>query len=130
MKGPFLVRGKRGIKMKRKSKRQITKKKNEFRYHNVIVINQFGKETKIRHPTYIFLEKGNIYIYVSITHSNDIENHMVIKLRKNPNPKDKCLSFWIVEIKRDTKDRFGRKQKDWKINIEDEKDIREEYKKR
>ena len=45
-------------------------------------------------------------------------------------PKDKRLSFWIVEIKRDTKDRFGRKQKDWKINIEDEKDIREEYKKR
>ena len=120
----------RGIKMKRKSKKQIVKKKNEFRYHNVVIINKLGKEIKIRHPSYIFLEKGNAYIYVSITHSKNVENHIILELRENPNPKDQRKSFWIVEIKEDTKDRFGRRQKRWRINIEDEKDIREEYKKR
>lgn len=97
--------------MKRKSKKQIIKKKNEFRYHNVVIINEFGKEIKIRHPSYVFLEKGNVYIYVSITHSKNIENYIVIELRENPNPKDKNKSFWAAEIKEDTKDRFGRRQK-------------------
>ena len=116
--------------MKKKSNQQKTKKKNEFRYHNVILIRSDGRKIKVRHPAYIFLEKGNLYIYVSITHSNKVENLITIKLRRNPNPQDKLDSYRIVGIKEDTKDKFGRREQDWSIDVEDEQDIRDEYKKR
>ena len=116
--------------MKKKSNQQKTKKKNEFRYHNVILIRSDGHKIKVRHPAYIFLEKGNLYIYVSITHSNKVENLITIKLRRNPNPQDKLDSYRIVGIKEDTKDKFGRREQDWSIDVEDEQDIRDEYKKR
>ena len=116
--------------MKSKSKNQVVRKRKEFRYHNIRIINDNGTITKIRHPSYVFLEKGNIYIYVSITHSDNVKNAIVIKLRKNPNPKDERDSYRIVEIKEDTKDRFGKRLTEWAMDIEDDKDIREEYEKR
>ena len=116
--------------MKRKSKRKMLRKKKEFRYHNIETLNSKGKKIKIRHPTYVFLEKGNVYIYVSITHSNKLKDTFVIKLRKNPNPKDKRLSYRVSIAQEDTKDSFGRRQINWKMDPEDDNDIREEYKKR
>lgn len=83
--------------MKRKSKKQIIKKKNEFRYHNVVIINEFGKEIKIRHPSYVFLEKGNVYIYVSITHSENIENYIIYRIKresKSERQKQIFLGCW------------------------------------
>ena len=116
--------------MKSKSKNQIVRKRKEFRYHNVEIVNNNGTITRIRHPSYVFLEKGNIYIYISITHSDNVENSIVIKLRKNPNPNDKRESYRIAEIKEDTKDRFNRNLKKWVMDIEDDKDIRKEYEKK
>ena len=116
--------------MKRKSKNQQIKKKKEFRFHNIELNNINGVKTKIRHPTYVFLEKGNIYIYISITHSSSVENKIVIKLRKNPNPKDNKDSYWVVDVKEDTKDTFSKRQKEWSMDDEDDADIRAEYKKR
>ena len=83
--------------MKRKSKNQAARKRKEFRYHNIDIVNQNGTITRIRHPSYVFLEKGNIYIYISITHSDNVENAIVIKLRNNPNPNDKRDSYRIAE---------------------------------
>ena len=120
----------KALSMKKKSKKQVARKRKEFRYHNIEIVNSNGTTTKIRHPSYVFLEKGNIYIYISITHSDNVENSIVIKLRKNPNPKDKRESYRIAEIKEDTKDRFNRNLKKWVMDIEDDKDIREEYEKR
>ena len=116
--------------MKRKSRKQFLKKKKEFRYHNVVTIDKRGKKLKIRHPTYVFLEKGNIFIYVSITHSKGIEGELFIKLRKNPNPKDRRDSYRIATIREDRKDTFGRRQNKWIMDSEDDKEIRELYKKR
>ena len=116
--------------MKRKTKKQIVRKRKEFRYHNIEIPNNNRTFTKIRHPSYVFLEKGNIYIYISITHSDNVKNSIVIKLRKNPNPQDKRDSYRIAEIKEDTKDRFSKRLKKWVMDFEDDKDIREEYKKR
>ena len=116
--------------MKPKSNKQKLKKKNEFRYHEVEIRRDDELLIKIRHPAYVFLEKGNLYIYVVITHSSRVKNCLVIKLRKNPNPKDKRDAFRVVEIKEDTKDRFGRREKGWRMNSEDEQDIRDEYKKK
>ena len=116
--------------MKRKSKKQVLRKKKEFRYHNIEIVNENGSITKIRHPSYVFLEKGSIYIYISITHSDSVKNAIVIKLKKNPNPQDKRESYRIMEIKEDTKDKFSKRLKKWVMDCEDDNDIREEYKKR
>ena len=87
--------------MKKKSKKAIIRKKKEFRYHKIPVKSTKGKIHNIRHPVYVFLEKGNIFIYVSITHSDHIDNTIVIQLRNNPNPNDKRESYWVAEIKED-----------------------------
>ena len=116
--------------MKKKSKKQKVRRKKEFRYHSVEVINKRGTVKRIKHPSYIFLEKGNIYIYVSITHSNNVKDVVVIKLRKNPNPKDKRESYRTFEAKEDTKDKFGKRLRKWSMDPEDDDEIRKEYKKR
>ena len=126
---PYLY-NKEAFILKRKSKNQSIRKRKEFRYHNIEIVNSNGTITKIRHPSYVFLEKGNIYIYISITHSDNVENAIVIKLRKNPNPHDKRDSYRIAEIKEDTKDRFSKNLKKWVMDLEDDKEIREEYEKR
>ena len=116
--------------MKTKSKNQNPRNKNEFRYHDVIAKNNSGKSKVIAHPAYVFMEKGNIFVYVPITHSSNVKNTIVIKLRKNPNPKDTRDSYRVIDIKEDTKDRFSKRLKSWKIDPLDENDIRLEYKKR
>ena len=112
---------------KQKSKKAFAKKKKEFRYHKIVIITDDGKKTTIRHPTYVFLQKGNA---VSITHSNNVSNRTVVRLRINPNPKDKRNSYRVVGIKIDTRDRFGKIQKNWKMDPADDEEIRDEYKKR
>ena len=69
------------------------KRKNEFRYHDVKVLTKKGKK-KIKHPSYIFEEQGNIYRYHSITHSSSIDGITLKKLRINPNPKDKRDAYY------------------------------------
>ena len=110
--------------MKKKSRKQSLKRRHEFRYHNVEAKNKFGKAINIKHPAYIFLSKGNLYIYVTLTHSNRIANCLVVKLRKNPNPKDKKTAYYVAEVKQDTMDRFGKRHDDWKIDLSDDNDIR------
>ena len=116
--------------MKKKIKRNVTKKKKEFRFHKVSVIDKRGKMISVRHPAYVFLEKGNVYIYVTITHSDRIKDVVLIELKKNPNPKDKRKSFWVATIKQDTKDTFGKRQKGWKLDPIDDEEIRKKHKKR
>ena len=55
---------------------------------------------------------------------------IVIKLRKNPNPNDTQSSYYIDEIKEDTKDKFGSRHKNWIIDIEDDIAIRKKIKKK
>ena len=90
--------------------------------------NKKGKQLKINHPSYIFLQKGNEFIYVTITHSNHVPNRTVIKFRKNPNPDDSKDAYFVVEIKQDTMDRFGKRHDDWSIDPLDDEKIRKLYK--
>ena len=113
--------------MKKRNKKQTAKRRKQFRYHKIDVIRKNGKKTKILHPTYIFLEKGNVYIYVSLTHSFAIKNRIVIKLNKNPNPIDYRDSYVVVDFKEDTKDRFGDRKQDWTIDDQNDFEIREMY---
>ena len=116
--------------MKNKNKKSIMRKKKEFRYHKIQKINERGKKKTLWHPAYVFFEKGNIYIYVSLTHSKEVQTTLLIKLRKNPNPKDERDSYRLVEIKEDTKDKFGRRVAGWELDEQDDKELRDEYKKR
>lgn len=114
--------------MKKRNRHAHLKRAHEFRYHSVLTKNRKGKSLKISHPSYVFLEKGNVYIYVTITHSSKVEDHVVIKLRKNPNPLDKKDAYYVVDVKQDTKDRFGRRHDDWRIDPEDDLDIQKLFK--
>lgn len=110
--------------MKKKNKNATIRKKKEFRYHKVKVKNKSGKDIDIKHPCYIFLQIGNIYIYVSLTHSLIINGLILIELRENPNSLDLRKSYWIQEIKADLKSTFTKVLKKWKINKDDDADIR------
>jgi len=115
--------------MKSKSKHAPLKRKKEFRSYGVYIKNRRGKLIKYAHPAFVFLEKGNVYFFVTITHSNTVTDHLVIQLHKNPNPNDKNKAFWVADIREDTKDRFGKKRSDWKIDPLDDKAIRELFEK-
>ena len=106
-----------------------SKSKNEIRYHSVNVKTRKGKIVLINHPAFIFKEKGNMYIYVTITHSNTVKNYLVIKLNKNPNPNDLKESFWVAEIREDDKNNFGKRHNNWKMAEEDIKAIVDFYEK-
>ena len=113
--------------MKKKNKKATPRKIKEFRYHCVeIVIVQ--RKKKIWHPTYVFLLIGNTYKYVVVTHSKSVKGKMLIKLRKNPNPKDKRESYRSVEIKTDTRDKFSRPRENWEMDPLDDQDIRKQNK--
>ena len=114
--------------MKTKNKKVVAKRRKDFKYHGVLTKNLKGKTKKLFHPAYVFLEKGNVYIYVSLTHSEKIGKCLLIKLKRNPNPKDNKDSYFIAEVKEDTKDRFGHTEKDWEIDPEDDALIRKLYK--
>lgn len=115
--------------MKSKSKNMPLKRKHEFRFHNVETTNRYGRPLNIKHPAYVFLRKGNVYIYVTITHSKSVRDHIVIKLRKNPNPTDNNDAYYVAEIKKDTIDRFGAKHTDWNIDPLDDEAIRKLFEK-
>ena len=116
--------------MKKKSRQQSLKRRHEFRYYNRMSINKRGKMIRYRHPAYVFLEKGNLYIFVTITHSETIPNQLVVKLRKNPNPLDGKDAFYVADIREDTKDRFRKRLSNWRIDNSDDLDIQKLYKKR
>ena len=115
--------------MKKRSKKAFYRKTKEFRFHNIAIINKKGKKKNIRHPAYIFLKKGNLYIFVSLTHSKSVNKHIVIKLRKNPNPQDNNDAFYVAEIKADTKDTFGKIQ-NWIMCPADDEEIRKLFDKK
>ena len=113
--------------MKKKSKKARLKRKNEFRFHKVEVTTKKGRIRKISHPAYVFLEKGNIYIYVSTTHSKGVEGYMLIKMKKNPNPHDTRDTYIVLDVREDIKSAFGSKEEDWEIDKDDESVVRSLY---
>ena len=100
------------------------KRKSEFRFHSVVADTKTGKKAIKGHPTFVFLQNGDIFIYVQLTHSKIIKGKVLIKLRKNPNPQDLRDSYYIEEICEDKRTNFGRNRKNWVIDEEDEKEIR------
>lgn len=111
--------------MKTVEKSKNLKRKSEFRFHSVIAKTSKGEKRIKDHPTYVFFENGDIYIYVELTHSETIPGKILIKLRKNPNPKDLRDSYYIEEICEDKASKFGRKKNNWVIDEKDDEAIRE-----
>ncbi len=103
-------------------------KKDEFRFHDVVIVK--GKSTKRKkHPAYVWRARGNTYDYYTLTHSSKVPGVKVRKLRKNPDPKDKRDSYVSVESKNDIKSTFGKKQRHWKLDPLDKKELKGETKK-
>lgn len=104
------------------------RKKQEFRYHNVPVSDKKGRIRFVKHPCYIFLENDDLYLYVTLTHSQKVGDYLVILLRKNPNPNDKRESYYVAEVRVDKKIKFDRFAKKWELDPLDDEDIRKLYK--
>lgn len=105
-------------------------RKREIRFHPTETKTRKGKKIISDHPTFIFLQNGDIFIYVQITHSKNIRGKILIKMRKNPNPKDIRDSYYIEEILEDKLVNFGKKHADWIVDEQDESDIRKLYDKK
>lgn len=114
--------------MKKRAKKAISRKTSQFRYHKINTTSEKGKKKIIRHPTYIFVIIGNLFRYVSLTHSKEVEGEEVVKLRENPNKEDKRKSYRVIGYQEDTKDNFGKKITKWRINPLDDEDIRKDKK--
>ncbi|MBO5091512.1 MAG: hypothetical protein J6C61_03420 [Clostridia bacterium] len=97
------------------------KKKNEFRRKNM----KDGKG----HPTYIFAQQGNDYIFLGITHSNITKGVKNIKLEKNPNPKDSTDSYVRPKAEKHNKSSFGKKLQGWGFSDKDKETIKKLIKK-
>ena len=110
--------------MKKKNKHSTYRRKKEFRYSDIKTITKSGKAKIIKHPAYIFLENEDLFIYVTLTHSKNVKNYLVIKLRKNPNPNDEEESYYVAKIRKDFKNNFGTRILNWEVDVEDDKDIR------
>ena len=110
--------------MKKKSKNARLKRKNEFRFHKVEKKTKRGRIRKIMHPSYIFLEKGNVYIYVTITHSKEVEGYVLTKLIQNPDPSDNQDAYVVLDVRQDIKSSFGARRIGWFIVKDDENLIR------
>ena len=96
----------------------------EIRFHKIKTITKNGYIKYIEHPCYVFLENDDCYIYVTLTHSDKVEDFLVIKLRKNPNPKDERDSYYVADVRIDSKAEFARMLKGWKLDPLDDEDIR------
>ena len=105
-------------------------RKREIRFHPTETKTRNGKRKISDHPTFIFLQNGDIFIYVQITHSKNIRGKILIKMRKNPNPKDIKDSYYIEEILEDNLVNFGKKHDKWIVDEQDESDIRKQYEKK
>ena len=97
------------------------KKKNEFRRKNM----KDGKG----HPTYIFAQQGNDYIFLGITHANVTNGVKNIKLEKNPNPKDKRDSYIRLSVEKHNKSSFGKKLDGWRFSNADKEKVKRIIKK-
>ena len=105
--------------MMKKKQSLRSKRKSEIRYHSDYVKNL---KKKVRHPKYIWQERGNIYDYHSLSHSKNVDGVEYIKLRKNPKPNDKRNSYYNPISESDLKSNFGKKLK-WKLHSKDIEDI-------
>lgn len=95
------------------------KRKNEIRYRSDYVKSL---KKKVRHPKYIWRERGNVYDYHSMSHSQNVDGVEYKKLRKNPRPGDKEDAFYNPNSESDIKSNFG-KALNWKLHPDDIKDI-------
>ena len=97
-----------------KHKKQL-KKKSEIRLHNVELKNRNNQLINIMHPAYIFLENNQVFIYVTLTHSDKVRELLTIRLKRNPNPNDRKDAYWVAEIRSDKKENFTKIKKKMEI---------------
>lgn len=108
---------KKKISIKTKAKRM-----NEIRFHShyVKTLNK-----KMRHPTYVWQKRGNLFDYHTITHSKVVNDVEFIELKRNPNPSDDKTAYLNPKSESDLKSAFGRKKKNWRLHPDDIKKIHE-----
>lgn len=109
--------------MKKKARKTYWRTKSEFRYIKILVSKPDGTEKKIRHPSYIWRRRGNIYDHYPITHSSVVDGIAFIKFDVNPDPLDKEDSYHSPVTHSDYVSKFGRRIKRMSISDSDYKKL-------
>lgn len=104
---------------KKKQSRKY-KPKNEFRTNNSPITKG--------HPNYVFGETNKKYKSFGITHSPS-KNYTSVRLKTNPNPKDKTTAYVEVKPKTANKKYYSEPLPNWKFSKDDMSVIRHLIKK-
>lgn len=102
------------MKKKFLKNKTYTEKRNEFRKH---------KDEP--HPKYVFERKGEIYVYLSMTHKppkDTVKDY--IPLEHSANPKDKRKAYINTKSESDNMGNFGARKKGWFFTDKDSKTVK------
>ena len=99
----------------------MPRKKRKFKKH--FRINR-SKQSH-NHPAYVIRKIGDSFDYISLTHSPITDSKKNVKLKQNPNPKDRANSYARPFFRRDPIKKFSKKKlRGWKISKKDKCRIR------
>ena len=99
----------------------MSKHKRPFKKH--FRINR-SKQSH-NHPAYVIRKNGDFYDYIGLTHSPLTDGRRNVKLRKNPNPKEKRASYIRPFFRKDPIKKFSRKRiHGWRFTKRDKKKLR------
>lgn len=93
------------------------------KHQKEIAKNEFRKNKKNNHPSYIFARVGNDYKYLGLTHAEITDGIKNIKLDKNPNPKDSRPAFIKPKSEKSKTNNFKKKQREWVLSKKDKEKI-------
>lgn len=92
---------------------------------------RMGKGKARWHPVRIHGKDKQNYYYVQFTHSKKTGKHKNIKLKRNPNKRDRKDSYVLSKPKYDKKKVFKKKLRGWRLrSIEDIEKVRKIKKKK
>ena len=77
------------------------------------------------HPAFVIRKHNDFYDYIGLTHSPFTDNRKNIRLKNNPNPKDKAVSYLRPFFRRDPIKKFSKRiLRGWKFSKKDKRRVR------
>ena len=73
------------------------------------------------HPAYVYRKTGNEYIYLGLTHSPITKGKRNIRLKANPNPMDRRVSYVRPFVRSDHIKFFSKRLRRWKLSNKDKR---------
>ena len=89
----------------------------------VITMDEFRKNVKSGHPSYIYEKQGKKIRHFGITHAERTRGENNVKLDKNPDPQDSKTAYVRPTSKTDDRVWFSKILFGWELTAEDKRKI-------